>query len=114
MDSSLIEKLQKGRPATFTKEEEGVLIEALREAMAKTLEVSVEEVGNDALIFDTLGVDSIDVFDILDQLSEQFEVEVPLEELPETFVRGGGETTFLDFANGLLRFFTEPPKGIQA
>lgn len=113
MESSLIEKLQKGRPVSFTEEEEGALIETLRQAMANTLEASMEEVSNDARIFDTLGVDSIDVFDILDQLAEKFEVDVPLEELPESFVRGGEDTTFLDFANGLIRFFGTPPRSVR-
>lgn len=113
MESNLIEKLQQGRPISFSRDEEDALIESLREAMAKTLEVSLEEVSDDAKIFDALGVDSIDVFDILDQLSEKFEVEVPLEELPESFVRGGEDTTFLDFANGLVRFFGTPPGGMQ-
>lgn len=110
METGLIEKLKKGRPISLTREEEGLLIEALRKAMAKTLEMPVEELSDDAKIFAALGVDSIDVFDILDQMGEQFEVEVPLEELPESFVRGGDETTFLDFANGLLKFFSTPPR----
>lgn len=113
MESSLIEKLRKGRPVSLTREEEETLTESLREAMAKTLEVSVEEVSNDAKIFDVLGVDSIDVFDILDQLAEKFEVEVALEELPEAFVRGGEDTTFQDFATGLIGFFGTPPRGIK-
>ena len=113
MVSSLIEKLQKGRPVSFTREEEEVLTESLREAMANTLDLTVEAVPNDAKIFDALGVDSIDAFDILDQLGEKFEVDVPLEELPEDFVRGGENTTFQDFANGLIGFFGTPPGGIK-
>lgn len=113
MVTSLIEKFQKGRPVSFTREEEETLIDSLREAMAKTLEMPAEEVSNDAKIFDVLGVDSIDVFDILDQLAEKFEVDVPLEELPEAFVRGGADTTFLDFANGLIGFFGTPPRNMK-
>ena len=113
MASSLIEKLQKGRPVSFTSEDEETLKNTLREAMANTLEIPVEEVSNDAQIFEVLGLDSIDVFDILDQLAEKFEVDVPLEELPEAFVRGGEETTFLDFANGLIGFFGTPPRGVK-
>ena len=70
MVSSLIEKLQKGRPVSFTREEEEVLTESLREAMANTLELPVAAVPNDAKILHALGVDSIDVCAILAQLCE--------------------------------------------
>ena len=110
MKASLIAKLQAGRPVALSAAEESYLREALRQAVATTLEVPPEEVADDSLVFDDLGLDSIDVFDALDQLSEQFEVTVALEELPETVLRGTQQTTFRQVAEGLLRSFREPPR----
>lgn len=116
MTERLIAKLQQGRPVKLTTEESATLVEALRAAMATTLDMPEDEVGDDALIFDDLGLDSIDVFDVLDQLSERFEVPVALEELPESLLRGseaGGPVTFRTFAEGLLRYFREAPAPLK-
>ncbi len=109
MKAALTAKLKQGRPVSLTAEEADYLVEALREAMAVVLEVPPEKIGDDTRVFDDLGLDSIDVFDLLDLLAEQFEVQVILEELPESFLRGGEDTTFSNFAQGLLRYFSEPP-----
>lgn len=111
-ETGLMEKLKHGRPVDFTAEEEAELTEVLRSAMATTLEIAQEEVRDDARIFDDLGLDSIDVFDILDQLADNYEVEVPLEEMPETFRRGEEGTTFKDFAIALVNFLREPPRAL--
>ncbi len=50
------------------------------------------------------------MFDVIDQLAETFEVQVPLEEMPETFRRGEEGTTFQDFVRGLVHFLREPPR----
>jgi acyl carrier protein len=107
--AQLSAKLQGGRPVQLSAEEAAALVEALRQAVATTLELPLAELGDDARVFDDLGLDSIDVFDVLDQLAEQFEVQVALEELPETVLRGGASATFRDFAEGLLRYFRAPP-----
>jgi acyl carrier protein len=109
MKQALIAKLQGGRPVQLTAPEAAALVQALREAVATTLELPLAEIADDARVFDDLGLDSIDVFDVLDQLAEQFEVPMVLEELPESFLRGEAETTFHGFAEGLLRYFRETP-----
>jgi acyl carrier protein len=109
MKATLIAKLQAGRPVALSGAEAELLVGALRQAVATTLEVPVEEVTDESLVFDDLGLDSIDVFDTLDQLSEQFEVTVALDELPEGVLRGQQRTTFRQFAEGLLRYFREAP-----
>lgn len=131
MSDALAAKLRQGRPVRLTAEESALLVEALREAVATTLDVPLAEVGDDARVFDDLGLDSIDVFDVVDQLAERFGVTVPLEELPESVLRGGGggseggspgddagtaagaaagaPVTFRIFADGLLRYFREAP-----
>ncbi len=105
MDAELGEKLKHGGPVTFTPEEERYLRELLRAAMATTLECTPETIGDDARVFDELGLDSIDVFDLLDQVSERLDVAMPLESLPPEFIRGNPQTTFLAFAEEILDFF---------
>ena len=109
MNQALIEKFRRGRPLEFSPEEQAFLREALREAMAVTLSVDKAGIRDDARVFDDLGLDSIDVFDILDQLGERFEIQLALEELPNDVIRGGESTTFRDFAEGLLGYFSAPP-----
>ena len=101
----LIAKLQGKRPVEFTEAEAERIRDALREAMAITLAVPKDQVPDDARIFDDLGLDSIDVFDVLDQLGEKFEIQMALEELPNDMIRGGANGTFQDFAEGILDYF---------
>jgi len=110
MDAQLIAKFQQGRPLDFSAEEAAHLRAALREAMAVTLSVDQAKITDDARVFDDLGLDSIDVFDILDQLGERFEITVALEEMPNEVVHGGESATFQDFAQGLLGYFQSAPK----
>lgn len=110
MQAQLIAKLKQGRPVAFTADEADHLREALREAMAVTLSVERAKITDDAKVFDDLGLDSIDVFDILDQLGERFEISVALEEMPNEVVHGGESATFRDFAEGLLAYFRSTPK----
>jgi len=110
MDEQLRERFRGGRPLAFTGEEAAHLREALREAMGVVLQRDAADVRDDARVFDELGLDSVDVFDLLDQLAERFDVAVNLEELPPEMIQGRPETTFSDFADGLLAYFaTEPP-----
>ena len=109
MKQALIEKFQQGRPMAFSAEEADHLREALRAAVAVTLSADKAAVADDARVFDDLGMDSIDVFDVLDQLAEEFEVQVALEELPDGLVHGGEGATFDDFAEGILDYFRSQP-----
>lgn len=110
MNAALLAKFRQGRPIEFSAEEASYLAEALREAMAVTLSVDKAKITDDARVFDDLGLDSIDVFDILDQLGERFEISVALEEMPNEAVHGGANATFRDFAAGLLAYFRSAPK----
>ena len=114
MNERMIEKFKQGRPLTFSEEEGAYLCEALREALAVTLAVDKAKITDDARVFDELGLDSIDVFDILDQLGERFEIQVALEEMPNDVIRGGESATFRDFAEGLLGYFRTAPKPVPA
>jgi acyl carrier protein len=107
---SLIAKLQGTRPLEFTDGEAALIREALREAVAVALAIDKEKIADDAHIFDELGLDSIDVFDVLDQLGEKFEIQLALEELPNDMIRGGQNATFRDFAEGILDYFRATPR----
>ena len=109
MKVALIEKFNGPRPIAFSDEEVRYLRESLRKAVAIALGSDQTEVTDGALIFDDLGLDSVDVFDVLDQLGEEFEAQVALEEIPVDFIHGREGITFRDFADALLGYFGSPP-----
>ncbi len=106
---SLSAKLAAGPPVAFTPEEEQIFREAVRKAMAVTLECEPEEITDLALVFDDLGLDSIDVFDLMDQLSEEFQAPFEPEHLPEEMIFGGEGVTFGEFCQGMVDFLKHPP-----
>jgi len=113
-DAGLIAKLQGGRPVALAPEDTARVVEALREAIGIVLEQPPQQIADGSRLFDDLGLDSIDVFDVLDQLAERFEANVALEDLPPDFVRGKEGVTFKDFADGILTYFRTPPKAKPA
>ena len=113
-DATIIEKLRAGRPVILAPEESARVVEALREAVAIVLEKPAQEIADNAQLFDVLGLDSIDVFDVLDQLAERFEASVALEDLPADLIRGKDGLTFKDFAEGILTYFRTSPKATGA
>lgn len=110
MKNELIEKLKKGRPVALTEPEADLFREELRRAMAVTLERTAEDIADGSRVFDELGLDSVDVFDLLDQVAETFEIQVELEELPEEMIYGREGMTFRDFADGIIAYFRQPPE----
>jgi acyl carrier protein len=108
-DAALIAKLARGRPVPLSDEEVRQMTEALRAAVALVLDCPVEKITDGARIFDDLGLDSIDVFDVLDQLATRFEVQVELEQLPPELIRGADRMTFAQFAQGILAYFCSEP-----
>lgn len=109
MKDALAEKLRQGRPVNFTGEEAALLHEALRRAMATTLEIAPEDIRDDALVFDELGLDSIDAFDLLDQLAEQFDVKLEPDDLPAEMIYGKEGLRFREFVELLLTHFRATP-----
>lgn len=108
MSSTLADKLRGGRPVNFSGEEAEMLGEALRGAMATALEISRDEIADEALIFDELGLDSIDMFDVLDQLAEEFDLE--LDDLPPDLIYGKEGLRFDQFVQSLLAHLRTPPE----
>jgi acyl carrier protein len=109
VEQVLAAKLAQGRPVTFSLAESQVVTDALRAAMAVVLDCPPDAITDDARVFDDLGLDSIDVFDLLDQLAERFESPVELEQLPPALIRGQEGMTFADFAAGMLDYFRSAP-----
>jgi acyl carrier protein len=109
-DQAIVVKLRAGRPVLLSAEESRQVVEALRAAVAVVLECPPQQLADDAKLFDDLALDSIDVFDVLDQLAERFEAKVALEDLPAELIRGKQGLTFRDFAAGILTYFSTPPK----
>ena len=111
MNATLAEKLRGGRPVEISEEEAATLREALRRAMATTLELPPEDIADDALVFDDLGLDSIDVFDVLDQLAGEFDVALEPEDLPPHLIYGKEGLRFDQFVAGLLGHLRSAPEG---
>lgn len=109
LTQAITKKLSRGRPASLTEEEAEHFRAALRSAMAVTLDCAAGDISDDALIFDSLGLDSIDVFDIVDQLTVLYEAAIALEELPAEILAGGEGTTFRSFADGILAYYESEP-----
>ena len=56
------------------------MFEKLKEMLMDQIDVEEEKVTLDAKIIDDLGADSLDVFELLMALEEEYSVEIPAEE----------------------------------
>ena len=54
--------------------------EKLKKVIAEVLNVDPEEITMDATFTDDLGADSLDVFQIIMGIEEEFDIEIPAEE----------------------------------
>ena len=55
--------------------------EKLQKIIAEVLNLSEEEIRPDSTFVDDLGADSLDLFEMVMALEEEFEVEIPTEDL---------------------------------
>ena len=53
--------------------------EKLKKVMAEVLNVDPEEISMDSTFVDDLGADSLDVFQIIMGIEEEFDIEIPAE-----------------------------------
>ena len=58
-------------------------LEKLQKIIAEVLNVDTEEVSMDTTFVDDLGADSLDVFQIMMGIEEEFDVEIPTEEVEQ-------------------------------
>ena len=54
--------------------------EKLQKIIAEVLNLSEEEIRPDSTFVDDLGADSLDIFQIIMAIEEEFEIEIPTEE----------------------------------
>lgn len=55
-------------------------LEKLQKIIAEVLNVDTEEITPDTTFVDDLGADSLDVFQIIMGIEEEFDIEIPTEE----------------------------------
>ena len=55
-------------------------VEKLKKVIAEVLNVDPEEITMDTTFTDDLGADSLDVFQIIMGIEEEFDIEIPAEE----------------------------------
>lgn len=58
-------------------------LEKLQKIIAEVLNVDTEEVTWDTTFVDDLGADSLDIFQIVMGLEEEFDIEIPTEEVEQ-------------------------------
>ncbi len=58
-------------------------LEKLQKIMAEVLNVDTEEVTWDTTFVDDLGADSLDIFQIVMGIEEEFDIEIPTEEVEQ-------------------------------
>ena len=58
-------------------------LEKLQKIIAEVLNVDTEEVAMDTTFVDDLGADSLDVFQIVMGIEEEFVIEIPAEEVEQ-------------------------------
>lgn len=58
-------------------------LEKLQKTIAEVLNVDTEEVTWDTTFVDDLGADSLDIFQIVMGIEEEFDIEIPTEEVEQ-------------------------------
>lgn len=58
-----------------------MVFEKLKEIIANVLNVDPDEIKPESTIMDDLGADSLDVYQIAMEIEEEFEIEIPTEEI---------------------------------
>lgn len=57
------------------------MLDKIKEIVAGQLNVEVSVIGDNSIIKEELGADSLDLFEIIMALEEEFDVEIPTEDL---------------------------------
>ena len=63
-------------------------MEKLQKIIAEVLNVDTEEVTPDTTFVDDLGADSLDIFQIVMGIEEEFDIEIPTEEVEQILAVG--------------------------
>ena len=59
------------------------MLEKMKEMIAEQLNVEVDEITAESSFKDDLGADSLDLFELVMALEEEYDVEIPAEDLEE-------------------------------
>ncbi len=57
------------------------MLEKIKEMVAEQLNVDVEEISAETSFKEDLGADSLDLFELVSNLEDEYEIEIPSEEL---------------------------------
>ena len=57
------------------------MLEKIKEMVAEQLNVDVEELNEETSFKDDLGADSLDLFELVSNLEDKYEIEIPSEEI---------------------------------
>lgn len=57
------------------------MLEKIKEMLVESLGVSEDEVTREASFKEDLGADSLDLFELVSNLEDEFDIEIPTEEL---------------------------------
>ena len=74
-------------------------LEKLQKIIAEVMNVDEEEINMDTTFVDDLGADSLDVYQIIMGIEEEFDIEIPNEEA-EKIVSGGDAVEAIKSAVG--------------
>lgn len=56
-------------------------LEKLKKIIVEVLNVDEDEISEDTTVIDDLGADSLDIFQIIMGIEEEFDIEIPTEEV---------------------------------
>ena len=70
------------------------MLEKIKEITVENLGISADEITENTSFKEDLGVDSLDLFELVMALEEEFEVEIPAEDL-ETLVTVGDVMNYI-------------------
>ena len=60
-----------------------MVLERVKKVVAKQLGIEVDEVNIKASFTDDLGIDSLEIFEIVMSLEEEFDIEIPNEDIED-------------------------------
>jgi len=58
-----------------------MIFEKIKEIIAEQLGIDTEEIKMETKLIDDLGVDSLEIFEVVMSLEEEFEIEIPNEDV---------------------------------
>ena len=73
----------RGKKVFYLRKEKRTMLEKIKEIVAESLNVDAAELTEETNFKDDLGADSLDLFEMVMAFEEEFEVEIPSEDLEQ-------------------------------